>query len=334
MRRKWLATITVLTAVAIIIGYYPMSAGAAERYEEKFEKTVALSKTGKVVLSNVSGSVLIKTWDKAEVQIDALKVSKHSSKDKAKEYASKVTIEIEKDGDILTIKTKYPKPSIKKLNVSITYKLMIPNKADLDAGTVSGSVEAYKTGGSTKVHTVSGKVRVEDVAGVLRASTTSGTVSIARAAKGAKAHTVSGTLTIEDVDGDVDADCTSGRIRISNVKGSVMAKTVSGGITMENIEGAKVVKASVLSGNVKYEGDILSDGTYSFKSHSGTITLTIPADSAFDLDAKTFSGSISSDFEITMSGKISKKRIRGSVNGGGAELEVNTFSGSVRLKKK
>jgi len=79
---------------------------------------------------------------------------------------------------------------------------------------------------------------------------------------------------------------------------------------------------------------IFSDGTYEFKSHSGDVTLTIPSDAAFDLEARTFSGSIDSEFEITLTGKISKKELKGSVNGGGATLEVKTFSGDVELKKK
>ena len=124
-------------------------------------------------------------------------------------------------------------------------------------------------------------------------------------------------------------EAATGRLRVAVVMGGMGPER-----EVSLASGTEVVKASLMSGGIRYEGDILSDGNYSFKCHSGTVTLTIPADSAFDLDAKTFSGSISSDFEITMRGRISKKRIQGSVNGGGAEVEIDTFSGSVRLKKK
>jgi DUF4097 and DUF4098 domain-containing protein YvlB len=62
--------------------------------------------------------------------------------------------------------------------------------------------------------------------------------------------------------------------------------------------------------------------------------LILPARSAFDLEAKTFSGSIDSAFEIMVMGKLSKRELKGSVNSGGAEVTVSTFSGDVRLKKK
>jgi hypothetical protein len=59
----------------------------------------------------------------------------------------------------------------------------------------------------------------------------------------------------------------------------------------------------------------------------------LPADSAFDFEAGTFSGSIESDFEIKMSGKISEKEMRGVVNGGGASVKLSSFSGDIKLKK-
>jgi DUF4097 and DUF4098 domain-containing protein YvlB len=105
-------------------------------------------------------------------------------------------------------------------------------------------------------------------------------------------------------------------------------------VKLIGVTDAKVIKAKTLSGDVDYVGVIYSDGSYNFKSHSGDVTLTVPSDAAFDLEAKTFSGSIESDFEITLVGKISKKELKGSVNGGGATLEVKTFSGDVHLKKK
>ncbi len=62
--------------------------------------------------------------------------------------------------------------------------------------------------------------------------------------------------------------------------------------------------------------------------------MTLPADSAFELEAKTFSGNIESDFEITVSGQISKRKISGVVNEGGAVVKLSTFSGDISLRKK
>ncbi|GAG43436.1 unnamed protein product, partial [marine sediment metagenome] len=119
-----------------------------------------------------------------------------------------------------------------------------------------------------------------------------------------------------------------------NIKGSVEAESVSGTIELNEITNAKDIDLKTLSGSVRYDGKILSDGRYKLKSHSGNVTIMIPTDIGFDLEARTFSGSIKSEFEITISGKMSRKSIKGTFSGGGAELNLKTFSGNIYLKKK
>jgi DUF4097 and DUF4098 domain-containing protein YvlB len=109
---------------------------------------------------------------------------------------------------------------------------------------------------------------------------------------------------------------------------------VTGRIELKEVSEASVVDANTVTGSVIYDGKINRNGRYTLNTHSGRIEMTLPADSGFDLEAETFSGRIESDFEIKMSGKISKKRISGVVNKGGPLVELSTFSGSIYLKKK
>jgi DUF4097 and DUF4098 domain-containing protein YvlB len=109
---------------------------------------------------------------------------------------------------------------------------------------------------------------------------------------------------------------------------------VTGRIELKEVSEARVVDGNTVTGAVIYEGKINSDGRYTLKTHTGRIEMTLPADSGFDLEANTFSGSIESDFDIKISGKISKKRISGAVNKGGPLVKLSTFSGDIYLKKK
>jgi len=326
--------LTVLFFFLLILGLSPTSSIAKEKFEEKFEKTVALAKDGKVYLSNIAGDIDVKTWDRGEVKIDALKVSKHSSMDKAKEYAGLVKIEVTEEGGTLSIKTKYPKNGPKNMSVSVDFNLMIPAGATADINSVSGDLTLANIGGAAKAETVSGDVTLEKIGGALKGKTVSGNVTVMGAAKGAYCKSVSGDVKVDDVNGDAELYTVSGTIEAGSVKGSITAENTSGDVKLIDVTDAKVIKAKTLSGDVDYVGVIYSDGSYNFKSHSGDVLLTVPSDAAFDLEAKTFSGSIESDFEITLTGKISKKELKGSVNGGGATLEVKTFSGDVHMKKK
>jgi len=291
-----------------------------EKFEEKFEKTVALAMDGKVILKNISGNVDVKTWNRSEVKIEAVKVSRASSMSKARENAELVKIEITEEHNVVRIATVYPKKTDrlfrKGINVSIDYRLTIPEKAEAEMKTISGDLSMIAIGAAVRAETVSGDIVLEKIDGSVRVSA------------------VSGDLELDGINGDAELETVSGEIDVNHIKGSVEAEAVSGGITISDISGAEKIVAKTISGGVDYEGSILPRGSYRFSVHSGGIRLDIPADSAFDLEAKTFSGEIESDFDIRVSGKLSKREIRGSVNGGGAELSLKSFSGGIRLRKK
>lgn len=335
MRAKTSKFLPVVIAGLLLIWCTSASAWPAkDTHEEKFAKSVPLVKDGTVVVRSVSGDITIKTWDRAEVNIDALKVSKASSMDKAKENADKVKIEVTEEGKTLRIEVDYPNRGFRNASVSVHFNLMIPDKASADAKSVSGDIRVSNIGGEARVEAVSGDLSLENIAGSLKAHSVSGDVEVTKVSKGADCSTVSGDVEVRDVLGDVFLNSVSGEISAEQVKGGVDAETVSGDITLKGVSKGRQVKAKALSGTVRYEGEIYPDGRYQFTSHSGRITLTIPAEAAFDLEARTFSGTINSDFEIKIAGTISKKKLSGSINGGGAEVVCKTFSGDIYLEKR
>ena len=314
--KKRMTAFSVIVFFALVFAFNPLLAAQNERYEEKFEKTVNLAQDGKVILDNVSGSIEVKTWNRAEVQIVADKTSRAATRNKAKENADLVNITVTQENSTVRIETEYPKGEHKNLSVSVNYKLMVPSSASINVETVSGSVTC------------------EDIGGNLRATTTSGSVFVSGARAGAACSSMSGNVEAVDVTGDVDLHTVSGTVKADSVKGSVEADTVSGSVLLTNITSAVRVEGSTTSGRVVYEGDITSSGYYFLTSHSGRVEFTVPAGAAFDVVAKTFSGSINSEFEISVQGKIDKKSLSGSINGGGAEVELKAFSGNIYLKKK
>jgi DUF4097 and DUF4098 domain-containing protein YvlB len=314
---------SVAAALALLaLTALPAAAYADERYEEKFQKVEKLALDGKVYLRNISGNIKVFIWDKAEVKIDALKFSKASTLEKAKENAALVKIEVERKDGRLEILTEYPegRQERKNLNVSINYELTIPAKADLEVRDVSGSIWAENIGGYAKLETVSGNV------------------SLRKGAKGGTISTVSGSIELSDIKGDIRTKAVSGQITITNVLGSVDAETVSGDVKLKGLSGAKSTDINVLSGDITFDGVLEKNGRYSFQSHSGDIDVYLPENSAFEFSCKTFSGDIRSDFKmiVEMMGSLKRHRqdIRGEVNGGGADLTISTFSGDINLKKR
>lgn len=320
MKEKKLSRIAILAVGLLLV--LSVSAGAMaakEKFEAKFDKVESLDRDGKVTVSNISGKIDVKTWAEARVKISALKVSEAATLDKAKENIEKVTIEVTKTGNVLRIESKYPEHKLRGgdgLSVRVDYEIWIPDKA------------------SAKIKCLSGNVSVENVGGTLEGDVTSGNIVVSNAAKDVDCRTMSGTIELRDVTGDVNLKVVSGNIIAERIKGSFEAETTSGNVKARDILDAKSVRAKVLSGNISYDGQILKDGKYGMEAYSGSIELRIPAASAFDLEASTFSGRIDSDFPVTMSGSMAKNDLRGVVNGGGASLRLRTFSGTIHIYKK
>jgi len=315
---RWM---TVLACLLFLVGVAPILGSIKEEYKEEFSKTVSLAKDGEVILYNVSGSVEVKTWDKGEVKIDATKISRASTLSKAKENAAEVEIIVEKEGDSLRIETKYPERKRRRwgedsLNVSVRYTLMIPAKA------------------AAKIAVTSGNVDLEGVGGMAKVTTTSGRVELRKASQDVDLDVVSGGIDVQDVTGNAYLHTISGSIRAERIKGSIKATVVSGNINLKDVSEADTVEVKMTSGTVSYEGRIRSGGRYTLTNHSGSVEMIVPASSGFEFEAKTFSGRIYTDFEVRVSGEISKRKLSGVVNDGGAVVELTTFSGNIHLKKR
>ncbi|MBN1504550.1 MAG: DUF4097 family beta strand repeat protein [Candidatus Eisenbacteria bacterium] len=318
MRHAAIAYLIILLAVAL--SGAPAAADEAE-YEEAYSAVKTLPADGKVYLTNVSGDVHIKTWTRNEVKIEAMKRSIAGSAEQAKKNADLVEIQVRREDGRLKIETEYPEGPIvlRKFKVSIDYTLTVPVGADATVATVSGDVVARDMAGFAELTTVSGDVRADNMK------------------KGGEFRSVSGDIALNDIVGDVQAADVSGDIAVSGISGSLEVECVSGSIIARNLSGAESVNISVHSGEIEFDGDVDPDGRYSFKTHSGSVTVTLPADAEFDFECETFSGDIDSDFRALYyeedSDRHREHEIHGTVNGGGADVTIKTFSGSIQLRK-
>lgn len=126
------------------------------------------------------------------------------------------------------------------------------------------------------------------------------------------ATTVNGAVDIDGLRSDVEASTVNGNLRVRTT-GSARASTVNGDL-------------SVLMGTAPTR-----DAKYS--TVNGSIELGLPAEANVDIEASTVNGSIDSDFDVTVRGRFNSRSMEGRIGDGGADLELSTVNGGIRLRR-
>ncbi len=125
---------------------------------------------------------------------------------------------------------------------------------------------------------------------------------------------------IEVVNADIHVTGVQGAVRLESVNGSIEAAGLTGPGKFETVNGSVRAEYAALPAS----GDI------SLETVNGTCKIIVPAKAAFDLDADTVNGRVSCDLPITLE-KSGRHEVRGSVNGGGVRLKLESVNGSLSV---
>jgi hypothetical protein len=124
--------------------------------------------------------------------------------------------------------------------------------------------------------------------------------------------TVNGDITADSLNGDAEGHTVNGSVKVSTT-GTAIAKTVNGSL-------------DVTMGRADFP-----DGA-KFSTVNGGIVLRVPSFLNANLKASVENGSIESDFPITVTGTVGRRKLEGTIGSGGQELQVSTVNGSIRLR--
>ena len=146
-------------------------------------------------------------------------------------------------------------------------------------------------------------------------------------------HSVNdGNIVVSGVDGDLDINNVNGEVDMKNIGGSVVAHALNGHVvaTFNRVDPQKPM---------------------AFSSLNGDIDVTFPADLKANVSLRTDNGEVYSDFDVKVQptapqqtvednrGKGGKyrvkidKNVRGTINGGGQEIQFKNFNGNIYIRK-
>jgi DUF4097 and DUF4098 domain-containing protein YvlB len=123
----------------------------------------------------------------------------------------------------------------------------------------------------------------------------------------------------------------NGGIEATGLKADAEATTVNGGVELDSTGTAR---AETVNGGITARlGRADWDGTLKLQTVNGGIDVTMPEGLSADVKCSTVNGDISTDFPLTVRGKIARRKLEGTIGSGGRLLEMTTVNGGIELKK-
>lgn len=271
-----------------------------DRFTARLDTTVTLDRDGTVDLSLVSGEIIVGAGSGNSVRVRAW-----SERGILQFSASPLRVSLQ-------VRSRRGRMG------ETRYEVTVPVGTRLLLRAVSGDITASGVKGEIEAGSVSGDLEIADGAGEVELETVSGDVRAERLSARVRARSVSGDLTLRGVEGELEVETVSGALRLSGIR-------------------SKVLRTETVSGELEYEGTLEADGRYDFQSHSGDMRLSVPANAGATMRLETFSGSVESDFTMTMQpgGQASDrpKRMEFSFGHGRARITAETFSGDIRIER-
>lgn len=294
-----------------------------------FDRTLQVSGTVDLDVVSGSGNVKVHTGGSSSVHVYATIRARDSwfglsASEKIKRIQANPPIE--QQGNTIHI-GKIDDRELQQ-NVSIDYDLTVPAQTKVNSQTGSGDQNISDVQLALTARTGSGNITVDDIGADVHIRSGSGDLKITTVKGALDAETGSGNIHARGVAGGVSANAGSGEIEVEQVtSGSVRVGTGSGNLKLRGVKGA--LKAETGSGDITVDGD--PTGDWRVGAGSGSIDLKLPANASFNIDARTSSGSLKVNRQITMQGTFSRNHVQGKVGNGGVLLDLHTGSGDIKV---
>jgi hypothetical protein len=255
-------------------------------YTRELTKTFDAGATPRLDLRTVNGAVSARGEDRQDVRVIATVRFRAETDEEVAELQRAIDDGMYADGDRVSVHApeagggsflgvmrgvfRY------RRHLEIDLDVRAPRGASLTLHHVNRPVELRQLGGDIHVHMVNGRFEVIDAGGDLDFYHVNGHGSVRNVAGAVEMHYTNGHVEVERVAGDTRLHLVNGRVDVLDAGASVSVKGVSG--------------------TYSFSGPVRGDVTMS-NAH-GRITLNVPRDSRFRLDAQSAIGQVSSELEV------------------------------------
>src|SRR2546423_277934 len=271
-----------------------MLGGAPQR---QTDTTIAVPAGASLSVNNFGGGITVHGWTENRVKVHG-------------ETGRRGRVEVSMVGNTVVVKTgsREGAPSVIDLDISVPQSMGLTlngTYADITVDGVQGAISA---------ETVNGEINVRGGKGIVTL------------------HSIQGGVTLADASGRIEVNSVNEDVQLSNVSGEIKVETTNGEVMLTGIQSSSV-DAGTINGDVTYEGTVNDGGSYSFGSHNGDISVSIPERANVTITAATANGDIDASFPLPMTGSTGRHRKTFKIGSGSARMELESFQGDIEMRR-
>ncbi len=300
---RWTMYVSLLALLAPALGAADLSeTGSAAPDARRVDKRQPATPDGAVRVDNATGTLRVVGWDKAEVALSG-SLGEHTDAVRLESRGGRTEVTYVLDHD-------------RHGEADVLLNVPAGSSLEVEGFSVETTVEGVR--GDVRVESVNGGIDVAAAGGELDLSATNGAIQVSGSSKDVRAEAVNGAVTLKGVGGAVEASSVNGALRVEG-----------GSLTRAKLE--------TVSGGIVARCDLGAGARLDISSVSGDVELSLPASVSAEFQVSTMSGSV--DNELGPAAKeggryMPHKSLSFTAGSGDAKVEIETLSGSIRLRKR
>ncbi len=229
----------------------------------------------------------------------------------ARRPGARTRVDIRLNGDVLRVSTSNARGGVDIADIEI----MVPRAMNLTLG--RGDVDITVVGSE-------GQIAAENMRGK---------IDIDGGREGVVARSQFGSIRVRNTRGSVLAHSSHENVEVIQVAGDINAESNSKHITLTNVD-SRNVRVSTIGGTIRFSGPLHEDGRYEFLAHAGSIFIHTTPPVHATVSVATVTGGFGSDFEYQVTERRRAGIFTAQIGKGGAQVQAESFSGGIMLKKQ
>jgi hypothetical protein len=306
--------------IRLVLGSLGLAAGPAARAtEQAFARTFPVSAGARFDLDTYRGRVAVLEGQPGEIRVEVRMQVQTDDTDKSARSFQTVQFQWGSSPGGVSVRVRDPVQTAIRFDwqsdsrVDLSCKVFLPRGCAFNVEVADGSAEVGNLAGDVSVHVGRGTLYLRRIQGSVRARLDNGNLVLSRCS------------------GDADLEAGFGSIQVGTVGGRASLRAPNGGIELQHAGGPAVlsaVKGDVVLGLPRQlGGDVKADVS------GGTIYLKLEAGCACVLKASSVWGHVRTVLPIVVQGGgIGKRRLEGTLNGGGPVVVAHANGGDVKIE--